>query len=49
MGFSLIDRFAELLSEDIPIPAIRERMGLTNSAAQSLMRRIRQKLGPQAR
>jgi hypothetical protein len=43
-----LDRFAELLSLDLPMPVIRQRMGLTNSAAQGLMHRLRQKLGWQA-
>lgn len=42
------DRFAELLSQGLTMVEIRERMGLSNSAAQGLMRRLRAKLGPQA-
>jgi hypothetical protein len=42
------DRFAELLSQDLPIPVIRERMGLTNGRAQQIMKAIRDGLGPQA-
>lgn len=42
------DQFAELLSEGLDMVAIRQRMNLTNAAAQGLMTRIRRKLGPQA-
>lgn len=42
------ERFAELLSQGLTTVEIRERMGLSNSAAQGMMSRIRQKLGPQA-
>lgn len=45
----LLERFAELLAEDLPIPVIRERMGITNGHAQKLMCRIRKDLGTQAR
>lgn len=43
------ERFAELLSQDLPIPVIRERMGLSNGRAQQIMRAIRAELGWQAR
>jgi hypothetical protein len=43
-----LDRFAELLSQDIPLLAIRERMGLTNGRAQQLMLKLRADLGWQA-
>ena len=43
-----LDHFAELLSQDIPLPTIRQRLGLTNSAAQGLMLRLRKSLGWQA-
>lgn len=42
------DRFAELLSQGLTIPEIRERMGITNNSAQSFMRHIRKGLGWQA-
>lgn len=44
-----LDRFAELLSRDIPMLAIRERMGITNGRAQQLMLKLRADLGWQAR
>lgn len=42
------NRFAQLLSEGLSIPQIRERMGLSNGTAQKIMRSIRKDLGPQA-
>lgn len=42
------ERFAELLSRGFTIPEIRQRMGLSNGAAQGIMSRIRASLGPQA-
>lgn len=46
---SKIDRFAELLSQDLPIATIRQRLALTKSAAYGYLRRIRVSLGEQAR
>lgn len=43
-----LDRFAELLSLDLPMTVIRRRMGLSNGAAQGLMHRLRKRLGWQA-
>jgi hypothetical protein len=43
-----LDEFAELLSRDIEIHAIAERMGITRRAANSMLLRIRKRLGPQA-
>ena len=42
------DQFAELLSQGLDMVTIRERMNLTNGAAQGFMTRIRKSLGPQA-
>jgi hypothetical protein len=42
------DRFADYLAKEYSIPEIRQIMNLTNSQAQSIMRRIRGQLGPQA-
>lgn len=36
-----LDRFAELVSQDIPIPQIAERMGIGKGAAYSLMMKLR--------
>lgn len=44
-----IDRFAELLAEGLEISQIRERMRLTKGQAAGLFRRIKEKLGEQAR
>jgi hypothetical protein len=43
-----LDRFAELLSLDIPIPDIRQRMGLTKGNAYKLIADLRAKYGWQA-
>lgn len=43
-----LDHFAELLSRGLTMPQIRGRMGLSNGAAQGLMRRLREGLGWQA-
>lgn len=43
-----VDRFAELLSRDMPIREITGYMGLTKGEAAATMRRIREDLGPQA-
>lgn len=42
------DRFAEYLAKEYSIAEIRRFMNLTNSQAQSIMRKIRAGLGPQA-
>lgn len=44
-----LNRFAELLSQDLDIPTIRIRMGLTTGQATGLMGRICRDLGWQAR
>ena len=44
-GESLIDRFAELLSLDIPVPAICERLGIASSYGRVLLQRIIKGLG----
>ena len=43
-----LDRFAELLSLDIPIPEIRQRMGLGKGHAYNLLGKLRAKFGWQA-
>lgn len=43
------DKFAELLSQGLTTVEIRERMGISNSAAQGHMTRIRRDLGWQAK
>lgn len=43
-----LDRFADLLSRDIPIPRIAESMSIGRGAAHILLRIIRDRLGPQA-
>lgn len=40
--------FAELLAEGVSIPLIRQRMGMSEGAAQSMMTRIKTRLGWQA-
>lgn len=39
------DKFAELLSRDLTTVQIRQRMGISNGAAQRLMCEIRNDLG----
>jgi hypothetical protein len=43
-----LDRFAELLSLDIPIPQICERMGIGKGSGFALMMKLREKYGWQA-
>jgi hypothetical protein len=43
-----LDRFAELLSLGISIPAIRERMGLKQALAYKMLDDLRRRLGWQA-
>ena len=43
-----LDHFAELLSRDIPIPQIAERMGIGRGAAHALLKKLRDRLGDQA-
>lgn len=43
-----LDRFAELLSLDIPIPQICERMGIPKGSAYRLTMDLRRRLGWQA-
>lgn len=44
-----LERFAELLSEDIPLAEIAERMGIRTARASQLLMTIRAGLGWQAR
>ena len=44
----MIDRFAELLSQDLPIPVIKERLGLRGGSAHTYLHKIRKGLGWQA-
>lgn len=41
-------RFAELLSQDLPLRAIAERMGIRTPRASQLLMKLREQLGPQA-
>lgn len=43
-----LERFAELLSLDIPVPVIAQRLGIKNGAAQALLCKLRDKFGWQA-
>lgn len=43
-----LDRFAELLSLDIEMPMIAQRMGLGRGAAHALLAKLRAKYGWQA-
>lgn len=43
-----LDRFAELLSLGIPIPAICQRMGIGKGAGYALLMKLREQLGWQA-
>lgn len=43
-----LDRFAELLSLDLPLRDIAERMGVRRARASQLLMKIRARLGPQA-
>jgi hypothetical protein len=43
-----LDRFAELLSLDIPMPTIAERLGIGRGAAHHLLAELRAKYGWQA-
>lgn len=43
-----LDHFAELLSMDLAISDIRERMGISKRRAYGMLARIRSDLGPQA-
>ena len=45
---SRVDCFAELLSRDLPMEAIRDAMGLSRHQANGMMRRLREKAGEQA-
>lgn len=44
-----LDQFAELLSRDIPIPAICQRMGIGRGAGYALLTKLRTRLGVQAK
>ena len=44
-----LDHFAELLSLDIPLQDIGERMGLRRAAPYKMLSAIRRELGDQAR
>lgn len=43
-----LDRIAELLSQDIPLRDIAERMGIRRARASQLLIAIREQLGRQA-
>lgn len=45
----LQDKFAELMSQNLSTVQIRHRLGLSNGQAQSIILRIRRKLGWQAK
>jgi len=42
---SRLDRFAELLSLDIPISTISQRLGIARGAGYKLLARLRKRLG----
>lgn len=44
-----LDRFAELLSRDVPLSVIAERMGIRRARASQLLMTLRKRLGEQAR
>lgn len=44
-----LDEYAELLAEDVPADAIRERMGLRPEQARTMLWKIRKRLGEQAK
>lgn len=44
-----LDRFAELLSQEVPIRDAGTRLGITSTSANRLFRKICERLGPQAR
>lgn len=44
-----LDRFAELLSQDIETPLICQRMGIGRGAGYALLVKLRARLGWQAR
>lgn len=44
-----LDHFAELLSRDIPLTHIAQRMGIRTPRASQLLMTLRARLGPQAR
>ena len=43
-----LDRFAELLSQDLPLSVVAERMGIRRPRASQLLMELRARLGPQA-
>lgn len=43
-----LDHFAELLSQDIEIPAICQRMGISKGCGHALVTKLRVKFGDQA-
>lgn len=43
-----LDRFAELLSQDLPMRVIAERMGIGKGAAYAMLCKLRDKYGWQA-
>lgn len=43
-----LDEFAELLSLNVPPREAAERMGLKRCTASVMLRRLRERLGPQA-
>jgi DNA-binding IclR family transcriptional regulator len=44
-----LDHFAELLSLDLSLTQIAERMGVRRARASQLLMKLRQRLGPQAK
>jgi hypothetical protein len=44
-----LDRFAELMSQDIPVPQIAERMGIGKGAAYVLKLKLERMYGGSAR
>lgn len=43
-----LDRFAELLSLDLDLATIADRMGVRTARASQLLMKLRERLGPQA-
>lgn len=48
IGQSQMDRFAELLSEDLTVTEAAKRMGFDYAYGNAMLQRIRRKLGRQA-
>ena len=43
-----LHHFSELLSQDIPLAVIAQRMGIRTPRASQLLMKVRERLGPQA-